>query len=118
MSHTEHLRAIVEAEEFAGGSMTVSTGGVDPRLRDLFGPKPKPQPPSGDAPKSTIWIVMQSSGGKLRVLAERHSTAARPEGTELRFHNGDDRNPVATVRAGSWHWCVAESALEPKAGEE
>ncbi|GAA1722186.1 hypothetical protein [Dietzia cercidiphylli] len=116
-AHTEHLRAVVEAEEFAGGPMT-RTPGVGPTLDDLFGPRPKPQPAGGDGPKPTIWVVKQTSGGNLRVLAEWHITYARPEGSELRFHNGDDKHPVATVRAGSWHSCVAESALEPKAGEE
>lgn len=116
-AHTEHLRAIVEAEEFAGGPMTQPLG-VASRLDDLFGPRPKPQPAGGDGPKPTIWVVKQTSGGNLRVLAEWHITYARPEGSELRFHNGDDKHPVATVRAGSWHSCVAESALEPKAGEE
>lgn len=118
-AHTEHLRAIVEAEEFCGGPMTVPAASDRPLFQaDVFGPRPKPQPAGGDGPKPTIWVVKQTSGGNLRVLAEWHITYARPEGSELRFHNGDDKHPVATVRAGSWHSCVAESALEPKAGEK
>ncbi|MBB1034613.1 hypothetical protein G6031_09455 [Dietzia sp. CQ4] len=116
-AHLENLRAIVEAEEFAGGPMT-SPRPLGPRLEDLFGPRPAPAPTGGDSPKPTVWVVKQASGGELRVLAERHTTYSRPEGTELRFYNGDGKNPVATVRAVSWHSCVAESALNPKAGEE
>lgn len=95
---------------------------VDRRLSELFGPaqQPKPAPPASSDRGPTVWVVKQASGATLRVLAENHYTYARPEGTELRFFNGDGadgRHPVATVRAGSWHWCVAESALEPKEGQ-
>lgn len=64
----------------------------------------------------TVWIVRGSNGSDIRVMAERHTTYARPEGTELRFFDGDGdaQHRVATVRAGSWHWCVAASALEPE----
>jgi hypothetical protein len=67
-----------------------------------------------------VWVVKQASGGEIRVLAERHSTCPRPDGTELRFYDGagDHEARVATVRAGSWHWCIAEAALEPDTDEE
>lgn len=92
----------------------ISTIGDDKPL-----PSPSAMPSETDRAKTT-WVVKQASGGDLRVHAQFHTTYARPEGTELRFYNqlaGDDRHRVATVRAGSWHWCVAESALEPKAEE-
>lgn len=88
---------------------------VDIRNRNALN-RPLPAPLAGDGPRPTVWVVQQISGGRLRVLAEWHSTAPLPEGGELRFYNraGDDQLRVATVRAGSWHWCVAESALEPE----
>lgn len=80
-------------------------------------PSPSAMPPDCGR-KPTAWVVKQASGGEVRVLAERHTTFARPEGTELRFHDGDGdaAHRVATVRAGSWHWVIAESALNPGAG--
>lgn len=92
-------------------------GSLPDALR-VFPGEPKPSPVDAPDRGPTVWVVKQASGGTLRVLAEDHYTYARPEGTELRFFNGDGgdgRHPVATIRAGSWHWCVAESALEPKA---
>lgn len=76
--------------------------------------------PTETPQRPTVWVVQQISGGRLRVLAEWHSPCPRPDGTELRFYNqrgNEGRQRVATVRAGSWHWCVAESALEPKADQ-
>lgn len=119
LKNREEVSAIVEAEEFAGGPMTVPTG-VDPELHRLFGPCPRPAPPAAGAPKPRIWIVRGTNGQDIRVLAERHTTYARPEGTELRFYDGDgdDQHRVATVRAGSWHWVVEASALNPEGGEQ
>lgn len=72
--------------------------------------------PSATPRHPVTWVVKQASGGEVRVLAERHFTYVRPEGAELRFVDGDGPNQhkVATIRAGSWHWVVAESALNPK----
>lgn len=113
---------IPQIYETGGLPYTPSDVLVDRRLSDLFGPapQPKPAPPASSDRGPTVWVVKQASGGTLRVLAEDHYTYARPEGTELRFFNGDGedgRHPVATIRAGSWHWCVAEAALEPKEGQ-
>lgn len=82
-------------------------------------PQPAPSPTTSAAPHPTVWVVKQASGGDVRVLAEWHSTVPRDDGTELRFYNrhGDDQQRVATVRAGSWHWVVAATALDPKGGE-
>lgn len=104
-----------EPAQFVG-----DTGLIDPQLSELFGTRPMVMPalPTADDRKPTVWVVQQVSGGRLRVLAEWHSTYARPEGTELRFYNQrgvEGRHRVATVRAGSWHWCVAESSLDPEA---
>lgn len=76
--------------------------------------------PARAARGKTAWIVRGTNGSDIRVLAERHTTFARPEGTELRFHDGDGgaQHRVATVRAGSWHWVVAEAALNPESGEK
>lgn len=62
-----------------------------------------------------VWVVKLASGGDLRVLAERHTAAARHDGAELRFYDGegDGERRVATVRAGGWHWVCAEDALDP-----
>lgn len=78
-------------------------------------PSPSSMPPRTARAKTT-WIVRGTNGSDLRIHSEWHTTYARPDGTELRFYNrdGDVQNRVATVRAGSWHWCVAESALEPE----
>lgn len=113
------LAAMVDAELHAGGPMTLTAQSVieRQRLEELFGPRPAPAPLEAGSPRRRVWVVMQASGGRLRVLAERHATTPRPDGTELRFYDGsgDDERRVATVRAGSWHWCVAESALDPSA---
>lgn len=180
MSYAENLREIVEAEEHAGGPMTVPSitalmndghvvvktrsngnwdahcrqcgagcgaAGVDTAADELdtdalddehrmledfttehrdcsvpsFGedlPSPASMPARTERGK-TAWIVRGSNGSDIRVLAERHTTYARPEGTELRFYDGDgdDQHRVGCVRAGSWHWVVAESALNPESGE-
>ena len=72
------------------------------------------------ASRPAVWIVRGTNGSDIRVLAERHTTYARPDGTELRFYDGsgDEQHRVATVRAGSWHWVVAETALNPESGEQ
>lgn len=82
-------------------------------------PAPAPRPTATESPRPAMWVVKQASGGDIRVLAQWHTTYARPDGTELRFYNrhGDDQQRVATVRAGSWHWVVAETALDPEGGE-
>lgn len=69
---------------------------------------------------ATTWVVRGTNGADLKVRAEWHTTFARPDGTELRFYNrdGDNQHRVATVRAGSWHWVVAESSIEPKGAEK
>ncbi|WP_010542572.1 hypothetical protein [Dietzia alimentaria] len=183
MSAPDHLAALVEAEEFSGGSMTVPTpstfnrdgyvvveakgngtwqadcgrcgagcgaagfAGPDDELntdelddehrmltdftaehRDCSQPLDDtavelPSPGSmvrEIAPRPAVWIVRGTNGSDIRVLAERHTTYARPDGTELRFYDGsgDEQHRVATVRAGSWHWVVAETALNPESGEQ
>lgn len=94
----------------------------DCKMQSLSGePLAAPLPAPASAPESRrqMWVVKCASGGTIRVLAERHTTYARPDGTELRFHDGDGeaQRRVATVRAGSWHWCAAEAALESGSGE-
>lgn len=88
-------------------------------LMHAWKPGPLMVPPP-DEPRRIVWVVKQASGGNVRVAAERHRSIPRPDGTELRLYDGagPDERRVATFRAGSWHWCVAESALEPKAGEK
>jgi hypothetical protein len=181
MSSPDHLAATVEAEEFAGGPMTLpvpsqmtktghvilvtkasgdwqadctqcgagcgvagapavddelDTDALDDEHRMLedftaehrdctvpsFGedlPSPASMPAHTERGK-TAWIVRGTNGQDIRVLAERHTTYARPEGTELRFYDGDGdgQHRVATVRAGSWHWVVEASALNPDGGEQ
>ena len=90
---------------------------LDDMIRDW---KPGPLmvlPP--DEPRRIVWVVKQASGGNVRVLAERHHSVPTDAGSELRLYNGEGpaTRRIATFRAGSWHWCVAESALEPKAGD-
>lgn len=82
-------------------------------------PSPAAMPAHTERGKSA-WIVRCSNGSDIRVLAERHTTYARPEGTELRFYDGDgdDQHRVACVRAGSWHWVVAAAAYNPEGGEQ
>lgn len=82
-------------------------------------PSPASMPARAARGKSA-WIVRGSNGSDIRVLAERHTTYARPEGTELRFYDGDGdaQHRVGCVRAGSWHWVVAEVAFNPEPGEE
>lgn len=72
--------------------------------------------PARTAGAATTWIVRGTNGSDLKIRAEWHTTYARPDGTELRFYNrdGDNQHRAATVRAGSWHWVVAESSIEPK----
>lgn len=85
-------------------------------LAELFGPRPAPAPLPADGHRRHVWVVKTANGGELRVLAARHTTYVRPDGQELRFYDGtvDDERRVATVRAGGWHWCVAEDALDPE----
>lgn len=181
MTTPDNLAAQVEAEEFAGGSMSVpmptqqikdgkvivvakkngnwqadctqcgagcgAAGVAEPQgeldtealddehrmLEDFtaehrdcqvpsFGedlPSPAAMPAHTERGK-TAWIVRCSNGSDIRVLAERHTTYARPDGTELRFYDGDgdDQHRVACVRAGSWHWVVAAAAYNPEGGEQ
>lgn len=180
MSTPDDLAARVEAEEFAGGSMSVpmptqqikdgkvivvakhngnwqadctqcgagcgAAGVAEPQgeidtealdaehrmledftneHRDCAVPNfgvvlPSPAAMPRTARGKTAWIVRGSNGSDIRVLAERHTTYARPDGTELRFYDGDgdDQHRVASVRAGSWHWVVEASALNSEAGEQ
>lgn len=94
---------------------------VRPRpLHEYMGPLCVPRElPSGE-PRRVAWVVKKASGGDVRVLAERHRTIPRPDGTELRFYDGDEAvaRRVASFPAGSWHWVVLETALEPKPGEQ
>lgn len=180
MTTPDNLAAQVEAEEFAGGSMSVpmptqqikdgkvivvakkngnwqadctqcgagcgAAGVADPQgeldtealddehrmledftneHRDCAVPRvgvvlPSPASMPRVARGKTAWIVRGSNGSDIRVLAERHTTYARHDGTELRFYDGDgdDQHRVASVRAGSWHWVVEASALNSEAGEQ
>ncbi|MDV6299988.1 hypothetical protein R3P82_12795 [Dietzia maris] len=94
---------------------------VRPRpLHEYMGPLCVPRELHSGEPRRTVWVVKKASGGDVRVLAERHRTIPRPDGTELRFYDGDETvgRRVASFPAGSWHSCVAESALEPKPGDQ
>lgn len=81
-------------------------------------PTPSSMPPA--APRKTVWIVRGTHGGVTRILADRHFTYARPEGPEVRFYDGEGEGAhrVATVHPNSWHSVVAETALNPQAGEQ
>lgn len=117
LRHPDDTAAIAEAEEFCGGPMTAPASLRLPSIEELLGPRPAPRALPSGKPRRVVWVVKKASGGDVRVLAERHRTIPRPDGTELRFYDGDEAvaRRVASFPAGSWHWCVLESALEPAA---
>ncbi|MFN3600539.1 MAG: hypothetical protein ACK4UY_04015 [Dietzia sp.] len=120
LRHPDDIAAIAEAEEFCGGPMTAPAIPANRMLEELFGPRPSPRAlPSGE-PRRVVWVVKKAAGGDVRVLAERHRTIPRPDGTELRFYDGDEAvaRRVTSFPAKSWHSVVLETALEPKSGEQ